>query len=158
MSRAWLDLGTNLDREASLRRALELLALHVEVVRTSHIYESAPVGFDDQPDFYNMCVEIETPLDPPAIRLLLRRLEDEMGRVRGPNKYGPRNIDMDLVLHETLEDEKLPHPQVSTQAFVLLPLCELIPEFAPPSLGVSLATLRQGLKVEDSTIRRLPRA
>lgn len=155
MSRAWLDLGSNLERDTSLRRALQLLGQHVVVVRTSSVYESAPVGFADQPNFYNMCVEISTDLLPDELRPLLRSLEDEMGRVRGSNKYGPRNIDMDLVLHEVLQDEKLPHPQVAREAFVLLPLCELIPDFVHPLSGLTLQQMLQDLGVAPGTLKKV---
>lgn len=155
MSRAWLDLGSNLERDASLRQALQLLSQHVEVVRTSSVYESAPVGFADQPNFYNMCVEISTDLLPDELRPLLRRLEDEMGRVRGANKYGPRNIDMDLVLHEVHRDEKLPHPQVASQAFVLLPLCELVPDFVHPLSGLTLQQMLQDLGVAPGALKKV---
>lgn len=141
MSRAWLDLGTNLEREKSLRRALELLAQHFTIQRTSHVYETPPVGFEDQPNFYNLCVEVETRLGEDEVRERLRRLEDEMGRVRTENKNGPRNIDIDLLIYEGSSHV---HPQVERELFVLLPLCELIPEWVHPGrrekLGDLLAT------------------
>ena len=132
MSRAWLDLGTNLQREQSLQAAVAALARHVRVIRSSPVYESAPVGFLDQPDFWNVCVEIDSELPALELRALLRQLEDELGRMRTENKYGPRNIDMDLVLHQHEVGEKLPHPQVESQLFVLQPLCDLIPEHVHP--------------------------
>ncbi len=147
MSRAWLDLGTNLQREQSLRAAVAALARHVQVIRSSPVYESAPVGFLDQPDFWNVCLEIETELSALELRTLLRQLEEELGRVRTENKYGPRNIDMDLVLHEHEVGEKLPHPQVESQLFVLQPLCDLVPGHLHPShqrpLRELLSELRQ---------------
>lgn len=130
--KAWLDLGSNLNRGPSLRAALELLAREFTLVRTSSVFETAPVGFAEQPNFYNVCAEIETDLPPEQIRQKLRTLEDELGRVRTSNKFGPRNIDIDLVLHESEVDAKLPHPQVEEALFVLLPLCQLIPEFVHP--------------------------
>ena len=141
MSRCWLDLGSNIDRDISLQNALQALAADFGLVRSSHAYESAPVGFADQPRFYNLCAELETNLSPDELRLRLRELEDRLGRVRGANKYGPRTIDIDLVLHETLQDARLPHPQVEQEAFVLVPLAELIPDFIHPLRRVTLGEL-----------------
>jgi len=153
--KAWLDLGSNLERNSSLRRAIHLLARDFQLLRTSQVYETAPVGFADQPNFYNLCAEIETPLSAAEIRLQLRRLEDEMGRVRGANKYGPRNIDIDLVLHEVEVDEKLPHPQVEEALFVLLPLCELIPDFVHPGRNLTLRDLLAQLPRQEGDIRQV---
>ena len=136
--KAYLDLGTNIDREASLRKALELLRREFGEIRNSVAFETPPVGFTDQDAFYNMAVELETELEPDAIRVRLRELEDEMGRVRTSNKYGPRNIDMDLILYGDQIGEKLPHPQLREQLFVLLPLLELIPDGTDPATGTAL--------------------
>jgi 2-amino-4-hydroxy-6-hydroxymethyldihydropteridine diphosphokinase len=127
MKRAWLDLGSNLQPQSSLRAALELLEQCFQVNGRSQAYQSAPVGFADQPDFFNLCVEIQTELSPAELRARFRALEDRLGRVRTENKYGPRTIDIDLVLHE----DGYVHPQVATQFFVLVPLLELCPEGLP---------------------------
>lgn len=137
MSRFWLDLGSNIQREESLRQALSWLEQQFDLLRSSRVYESPPYGFADQDSFYNVCLEAQSDLSVDLIRQRLRQGEDQLGRQRGPNKNGPRNIDMDLILHETARDPKLPHPQVESQIFVLLPLCELIPDTLHPTAGLT---------------------
>lgn len=152
MNRVWLDLGSNIDREASIRNAVDLLRQYLPVRRSSHIYETAPVGYTDQPNFYNLCVEVETELSAGEIAALLYQLEDRLGRVRTENKFGPRNIDMDVVLHE---NSNKAHPQVEREAFVLLPLCELIPDFVHPERGLPLFELLSELSISSGEIEKV---
>lgn len=142
----FLDLGSNLEREQSLRSALAALERSFKVKRRSAIYESPPYPpGSQQPCFFNLAVEIETELDPAALRARLRELECELGRRRSSDKFAARTIDMDLTLyHDRVErhpDWELPHPQVESQPFVLVPLCELEPELTHPTLKVSLREL-----------------
>ncbi|MCA9793971.1 MAG: 2-amino-4-hydroxy-6-hydroxymethyldihydropteridine diphosphokinase [Candidatus Eremiobacteraeota bacterium] len=150
MSLAYLDLGSNIEPRASLRRALELLQADFQVKRCSAVFETAPVGITDQPAFWNMAVEIETELLPDELQLKLRAIEDQMGRDRSGPKYGPRNIDIDLILHH-----EYAHPQLESQAFVLVPMCGLCPEHLHPRLGQPLAELLARLDYRRADIREL---
>ena len=89
-----LDLGTNIDREESLAIALEHLADHFELKRASSVFRTTPVGMLNQPDFYNVSLEVETDKSIDQIRDIARKIEDEMGRDRTGPKFGPRNIDI----------------------------------------------------------------
>jgi len=135
-------LGSNLgDREATLRQALDLLAREpgVELRRVSTFRETEPVGFLDQPRFLNAAAEVETEL--PATELLARLLDVErrLGRVRGGPRFGPRTIDLDLLLYgeETIRERGLtvPHPRLHERRFALEPLAELDPDLELPGRG-----------------------
>jgi 2-amino-4-hydroxy-6-hydroxymethyldihydropteridine diphosphokinase len=152
MNRVWLDLGSNIDREQSIRAAVDLLKQYLPVTRSSHVYETTPVGYTDQPNFYNLCLELETELSGGEIAALLHQLEDRLGRVRTENKFGPRNIDMDVVLHENTNKA---HPQVEREVFVLVPLCELVPDFIHPERGLALSELLAGISINPGEIQRI---
>ncbi|WP_239619021.1 2-amino-4-hydroxy-6-hydroxymethyldihydropteridine diphosphokinase [Cohnella mopanensis] len=134
MLEAYVALGANLgDRESSLTEALNRLQAdtELEVLRISAAYETAPVGFTDQPSFLNMAVSLTTELDPITLLRRLLAIEQEMGRVRDV-RWGPRNIDLDLLLYgETTMDTPeltLPHPRMGQRAFVLVPLRDIWPK------------------------------
>jgi 2-amino-4-hydroxy-6-hydroxymethyldihydropteridine diphosphokinase len=135
--RAYLGLGSNLgDRPENLGRAVALLGARdgVAVVRTSSVYETAPVG-PAQPDFLNAVAEVDTTLSPRDLLEACLGVEEEMGRVRG-ERWGPRVIDVDLLLYddERVDEPNLvvPHPRMHERAFVLVPLAELAPDVVLP--------------------------
>lgn len=132
--RGFLGLGTNLgDRKDNLRRALAALksCAKIEVVRVSQVYETAPQGVLDQPDFLNLVVEIATELSPRELLTTIKAIELQLGRTPGP-RWGPRLIDIDILLlgDERIAEEglTLPHPHLLERAFVMAPLAELAPE------------------------------
>ena len=150
--RAYVGLGSNLgDRGAMLSRALELLGTdaELELVATSAVRETEPVGLREQPPFLNAAAAIETEL---SARLLLERLleiERRLGRVREGPRFGPRTIDLDLLLlGDQVVDEPglcVPHPRLAERRFVLEPLHELDPRLEVPGLG-PVATLLASLQ------------
>ena len=142
--RAWIGLGANLgDREATLRRALELLgeADGVEVVAVSALLETEPWGYDDQPWFLNGAAELETTLAPRELLALLLDVERRLGRVRGADalRYGPRSVDLDLLVQgDLVVDEpglQVPHPRLRERRFALAPLAELAAGLVVPGQG-----------------------
>ncbi len=142
MARAYIGLGANLgDRAETLTRAIALLAERpaIEVVAVSSFRETDPVGYLDQPRFLNAAVAIETSLAPHALLETLLEVERELGRVREGPRYGPRTVDLDLLLMDDLVlDEpglELPHPRLHERAFALEPLAELDPERVVPGRG-----------------------
>ena len=157
MTAGYLGLGSNVgDRAANLRAAREALGRHgVEVTASSSVYETEPQGeVLDQPDFLNAAVRIETELEPEELLDACKEVEAELGRVAGGPRHGPRPIDVDLLLLGDLEYEsdrlRLPHRDVLTRRFVLVPLLELDPELALPDgrrLADALAAL-EGQRVE----------
>ena len=144
----YLGLGSNVgDRRANLQAAVEdLWAHHIEALASSSVYETEPVGeVLDQRDFYNACLRIETPLDPEGLLDACKAVERALGRIAGGVRHGPRPIDVDALLIERLEYESdrlsLPHREVTTRRFVLVPLLELDPELSVPGVGRLAAAL-----------------
>lgn len=146
--RAYVGMGSNLgDRAGNLLAGVRgMLAANLGVARLSSVYETEPVGVEDeQPAFLNMAAELCAPLPPPEelLRLLLD-IERDAGR-RRERPLAPRTLDLDLLLYgeERLETDALtlPHPRLHRRRFVLAPLAELIPEARHPILGASFAEL-----------------
>ncbi len=136
---AYVGLGSNIgDREATLRRALSLIDAEpgVEVLSVSTFRETDPVGYLDQPPFLNGACVLETDLPPQDLLARLLAIERSLGRVRGEERFGPRTIDLDLLLYgsETLGVPGLtvPHPRLMERRFALEPLVELEPDLALP--------------------------
>jgi 2-amino-4-hydroxy-6-hydroxymethyldihydropteridine diphosphokinase len=158
MVRAFLSLGSNLgDRAATLDAALRELEAsgEVRVVRRSSLYATAPVGKTDQPEFYNLAVEVETALAPEALLDRCQAVERHLGRVRG-ERWGPRTLDVDILLYDrqVVSTERLiiPHPELLRRRFVLEPLLEITPDAALPD-GSPIAP--QLTRVADQSVRRL---
>ena len=140
MARAYVGLGSNLgDREATLRRALELLGEHVVVGAVSSFRVTEPWGYADQPAFLNAAAAVETELSPRELLSVLLDVERALGRTRDGPRYGPRTVDLDLLLYgdEVVDQPGLtvPHPRLHERRFVLEPLAELEPGLAVPGRG-----------------------
>jgi len=134
----YLGLGSNIgDRRANLAEAVQRLAqvLALEIVKTSSVYESAPVGPQDQPDFFNQVVQAEVTCSARRLLELIQGIERKMGRVR-TRRWGERIIDIDILLYgdETIDepDLQIPHPQMLARQFVLVPLAEIAPDLILP--------------------------
>ncbi len=148
MERAYIGLGANLgEREATLRRAIELLDLtaSVDVVAVSAFRETAPVGLVEQPTFLNAAVEVKTDLAPPDLLAALLAVERALGRTRDGPRFGPRVIDLDLLLYGDRAVEApglhVPHPRLHERRFALEPLAELDPDLVVPGRGPVSALL-----------------
>ena len=135
---AYLGLGTNQgDRQEQLKQAINLLnnTKGIHVRKTSSIYETAPVGYLDQPPFYNMAAEIQTNLPPGRLLEAFLQIEQKFHRVR-KIRWGPRTMDLDLLLYEDRliqqEDLVVPHPRMTERAFVLVPLFEIAGDIEIP--------------------------
>jgi len=142
VTRAYVGLGANLgDREQMLRLALERLAVEpsVKLVAASQLRETDPVDFLDQPRFLNGAAAVETDLSPRQLFARLQLIECELGRSRAGHRFGPRVIDLDLLLYglETVDEPELviPHPRLHLRRFALEPLAELDPELEIPGKG-----------------------
>jgi 2-amino-4-hydroxy-6-hydroxymethyldihydropteridine diphosphokinase len=142
MRQAYIGLGANLgDREATIRRAIELLDEDpaIEVTAVSTLRETDPVGVEDQPRFLNGAVALETELPPRALLERLLDVERQLGRVRSGPRFGPRTIDLDLLLYDgqivSESGLEIPHPRLHERAFVLEPLSELDPALEVPGRG-----------------------
>ena len=139
MAKVYIALGSNIgDREASLREAIKFLKNHssIKISKISSLYESEPVGPVKQGNFYNMVVEIETELTPENLLSVCQLIEQRLKRKKTV-KWGPRTIDLDILLYDSLEvnleELIIPHPEMKNRAFVLVPLLEIAPEAKLPS-------------------------
>ena len=146
-SRAFLGLGSNLgDRLANLGQAVSLLGPDedIQVVRSSRVYETDPVGGPTQPEYLNAVIEVETSLAPQALLARCLDVERAMGRVRA-ERWGPRVMDIDVLTYDELEVHEpgltIPHPRMHERGFVLIPLLELMAEPVLPG-GRRLKDLR----------------
>ncbi len=153
----YLGLGSNVgDRRAHLEAAVAELPTHgVQVVASSSVYETEPVGLvHDQREFMNACLRVQTSRDPTALLDACKEVERVVGRVAGGVRHGPRVIDVDVMMLGDLEFAsgrlELPHAEISSRRFVLVPLLELDPELALPGgarLADALAALGPGQEV-----------
>lgn len=148
MRRAYIALGSNLQQpqQQVLQAFTELGRLpKTRVIKRSSLYTSAPVGYDDQPDFINAVAEIDTDLTPRELLHALLALENKHGRER-PFPNAPRVLDLDLLLYNNMvmdtEELTLPHPRMHERGFVLLPLAEIAPALILPRYG-NVAKLAQ---------------
>jgi len=142
MALAYVGLGSNLGkREQTIHRALELLQDEgrLEVAAVSALRETDPVGYEQQPRFLNGVAAIRTDLDPRSLLRCLQAVELELGRDRSGPRFGPRTIDLDLLLYgdEEIDEPDLvvPHPRLSERKFVLEPLAELDSGLEVPGAG-----------------------
>ncbi|MGA9342433.1 MAG: 2-amino-4-hydroxy-6-hydroxymethyldihydropteridine diphosphokinase [Rhodanobacteraceae bacterium] len=154
-ARAYVGLGSNLQQPAhQVRRALQWIGElpHTRLRRHSRLYRTAPWGVVEQPDFVNAVAEIDTLLQPPDLLDGLLRIERARGRERTRTRWGPRLIDLDLLLYGDVSCDVpglcLPHPQLTKRAFVLVPLAELAAQMSVPGHG-SVAGLLD--KVDTTT-------
>lgn len=139
---AYVALGSNLDDpRAQVERAFgELGALGESLlVARSSLYRSRPLGPVEQPDFVNAVAGILTRLGPAALLAELKALEQRLGREKPVVRWGPRRIDLDLLVHGSARIDQpgltVPHPGIPERAFVLAPLAEIAPDLDVPGLG-----------------------
>ena len=142
MTLAYVALGSNLgEPRTQVLRGFEALSRipQSELIARSRLYRSAPWGVREQPEFANAVAELGTELGARELLETLLRIEREAGRERGGSRWGPRLLDLDLLLYgDRVMREAgltLPHPHLHERAFVLLPLNELAPDFDVPGRG-----------------------
>jgi 2-amino-4-hydroxy-6-hydroxymethyldihydropteridine diphosphokinase len=156
----YIGLGSNLDEPLQqVKSALIELARLPETrcVQHSSLYRTAPVGPPDQPDFINAVAKLETGLGPESLLDALQRIEQNHLRVRQGPRWGPRTLDLDLLLYGTHQLAtarlQIPHPHLTQRAFVLLPLAEVASRnLQIPGVG-ALAQLLD--RVSDDGVQRL---
>lgn len=150
---AFIGIGSNLGNPVeSCKEALKRISDHmsIELLRHSSLYMTEPVGPVAQPWFVNCVCEVGTSLEPRGLFLALKNMEQEMGREDGTEKWGPRLIDLDLLLYGQIiisqPDLVIPHPQLHRRRFVLVPLCELASYTIHPVFNVSAKGLLERLE------------
>lgn len=148
--RAWISLGSNIEAEKNMAEALNLIENHsaIRILKASAVEETPAWGLEDQANFLNQVIEIETRLDPHALLKTLQAFENLLGRERTVH-WGPRTMDLDILFYEdhVISDEilNIPHPYIQERAFVLDPLAQNWPHLIHPVLGQSMRMLRQQL-------------
>ncbi len=146
MAEIFFGLGSNMgDRAENLKKAAELLKTYnIRALKKSSVYETAPVGYFRQRDFYNMCLLAEAEAKPADLLGVVKKIEAKMGRKKGV-KHGPRIIDIDILFYNNIiikEKELLiPHPEIEKRKFVLIPLNEIAGNFVHPELRLTVKEL-----------------
>jgi len=144
VTEVYVAIGSNVEPERHLRAALIGLAESFGVLRLSHVYRNRPVGFDGD-DFLNMVVAFDTDLSVVDLEERLGRIEADNGREPGGERFGPRTLDLDLLLYgDEVSDEgrhRIPRDEIARYAFVLKPLTDLAAERLHPVEGRSFADL-----------------
>jgi 2-amino-4-hydroxy-6-hydroxymethyldihydropteridine diphosphokinase len=147
MKDVFLGIGTNLgNREDNIEQALARIVEHIgPVLTSSSIYETEPWGFQAEQEFLNMVVKAGTILSPTGLLGRVLMIESLLGRLRGPERYSSRIIDIDILLYEDLisdeESLNIPHPLLHKRKFVLVPLCEIAPDIVHPVFKKTFAEL-----------------
>lgn len=138
MATALIALGSNLQQpETQVSKAIAVLASTpgLSLIKASSLYATAPVGYDNQPDFINAVVQVATEMPAPQLMQLLLDIEQTFGRER-PFPNAPRILDLDLLDYDGIQLDtellKLPHPRMHERGFVILPLAEIVPDFVLP--------------------------
>jgi 2-amino-4-hydroxy-6-hydroxymethyldihydropteridine diphosphokinase len=142
----FIGVGSNIDPEDNISRALEQLATHVRVEAVSTFYRTAPLARPSQPPFLNGVVKARTGLDARTLKLdVLRGIESVLGRVRTADAHAARTIDLDILLYDStiIEEPKLriPDPDIRERPSLAIPLLDLAPDLVLPDTGERLAAL-----------------
>ena len=155
MARVFLGLGSNEgDRLQQLSRAIHRLGqvAGVRVIQVAPIYETTPVG-PPQPDYLNTVIEIDTSHPPHELFRLMKQLERDLGRLPSTQRWGPRPIDLDLLLYDDAilqaPELTIPHAQLHARRFVLEPLSQLAPTVVHPVLHQTIAELLANLPIDN---------
>ncbi len=148
--RMFVSLGSNVEPRVNLSRALAELRRRFKVVAVSSTYLTAPVGDRQQPDFWNLAAEFDCDESPTKVHAVLRYIEALLGRRRDPERpFGPRTVDLDLVLVEGMTGSfgnlDLPSPLVAKEPFVAVPLADIAPEVVHPVLQIPVRELARAL-------------
>ena len=159
--RVFIGMGSNIgDRAGFLNRAAAQLrrANEIDVVWFSPVYETDPVGKEDQPLFLNAVGEIETSLLPAELLRTLKELEQELGRTQTEH-WGPREIDLDILLYDGLvydqDGLRVPHPRLEERRFVLVPFRDIAPDVVHPISGLTIEELARQCG-EECRMKRSP--
>lgn len=146
MARVYLSLGSNIEQQRYLTAALDALSDQFGELLISSVYESVSVGFDGD-NFYNLVVGLDTELSVGNLSANLKALEDQHGRRRDCPRFSSRTLDIDILTYDErtgcVEGILLPRQEILENAFVLLPLAELVPEERHPVVGLSYIDLWQ---------------
>ena len=158
MTRAFIGIGSNQgDRLEQISQAIRRLSQtpQIRVVQMASIIETQPEGGPPQDNYFNTAIEIHTEHEPADLLRILDSIEQGLGRTRSAERWGPRPIDLDLLLYDdrVVHDPRLmiPHPRLHQRRFVLEPLAQLAPEVTHPILNRTIQQLLDELKSGTAT-------
>lgn len=158
MAKVYLSIGSNIARARNIAFALAKLRDRYGELKLSSIYESDPVGFEGE-SFYNVAVALESDDSPSELVRFFRAIEKQSGRARESPKYGPRTLDIDLLLYDELvcarSGLELPREEILRYAFVLRPLAEIAGTLRHPTAGKTIAELWSEFDDSGQATRRL---
>lgn len=156
---SYISVGSNLgDKLENCRNGIASLtrSADIRLIDQSPIYRTEPVDYQDQDWFVNYAVKIETDLDPRSLLDFLKSIEQEAGRVPHAIRFGPRVLDLDLILYDdvVLNDSRLtiPHPRMHKRRFVLKPICDIDPDINHPVLQQTMLDLLENLDEDGQGI------
>ena len=159
---AFISVGSNLgDKLEQCRRGVDALAAggDIRITGTSRMYRTEPVDVADQEWFVNGVIRVETGLGPFELLARLQSLQRQAGRAEGGVRFGPRVLDLDILLYDRLvmDDPRLtlPHPRMHRRRFVLKPLCDIDPDTVHPVLGQTAAALLAALDEDHQQVLEL---
>lgn len=161
LPRVYVSIASNVEPEANIRAAIDMLRQRCNVLAVSSVYESPPFGYTEQPDFWDVVVRCSTPLLPPVFKDMLYMIERALGRDRTnqENKYGPLTVDMDILLWgETAfsygtKPWRVPEDSIMEQASLALPLAEIAPDYVHPLEKITLKTIAD--RLDTTNVRKL---
>lgn len=149
MNSVIFSLGSNQGNKSNyLEKALEEIELRIgKISKKSFVYETEPIGFESNDSFLNACVEVKTILNPNEILAITQQIEIENGRsVKTHSGYTSRTLDIDIIFFNSLvlesETIQIPHPRYSERLFVLIPLCDIAPEWKDPTNTLTIKQLK----------------
>lgn len=158
MTRVYVSIGSNQDRESNVRAAVAALRERFCDVVLSSVYETEAVGFEGDP-FFNLVAGFDTDMELDQLTDALHDIEVRAGRVRTEKRYGPRTMDIDVLTYgDTISDDDavdVPRSEITQQAYVLHPLAEIAPDAQHPALGESYAALQARLGLSTRGMRRV---
>ncbi|MBI5199168.1 MAG: 2-amino-4-hydroxy-6-hydroxymethyldihydropteridine diphosphokinase [Nitrospirae bacterium] len=156
---SYLGIGSNIGkRRENCLEAISLLeeSPFISVTKRSSLYETEPVGYEDQPPFINCVIEIETTIDPRRLLRVCQEIEDILGRERDI-RWRPRTIDIDILLYNNLiineQDLRIPHPHMHERGFVLIPLSEIASDAIHPVKKKKIKDLLRAIKDRHSVVK-----
>lgn len=159
MARIYISIGSNIEAEQHLRKAIADLQTHYGELHLSSVYESESVGFHGD-NFLNMVVGLDTDDDVHSVVQTLRQIEDRHGRVRTGPRFSARTLDLDLLLYDDLvlkeNGLELPRDEITHNAFVLWPLAELAPQLVHPVARQTMASLWQAFDKDSQKLWPIP--
>lgn len=155
MGKAFIGIGSNVDREQNIRSGLREIAGLGTMMSVSSVYESKAYGFEGD-NFYNLAIGLETDTSPHTLNDILREIEDRHGRERNVPRFSSRSLDLDLLLYDDLVchdgNLEVPRADIVNCAFVLGPLVEIAGDIRHPESGVRIRDIWASFNREDQEI------